>query len=535
MKKLTQEARRGLWLRVIEPWLDTIQARANRPDTYARTLTGARRMILPEIRADFSVEQTRKDVMKFVLAPATPKRAILDLIMYFLVEINQDERDLGVNFAQALADFDLGFELEGNELRPTAPWHEGWDLVRSLGGGGHGRTAVVRRVGDDDGPECVVKVLKQPTDPERRARLQREVVALRNVSDPGIPKLVDTNCDGASDDDELFCVMEFIRGSTVEDTVKKHGPVSIDQALICTMALVKIVEVCHEHGLVHRDIKPDNIVLRNDDLTHPVLIDFGLSVQIDEQGMLTATEQDVGNRFLSLPEHHSPGDDKRDPRADLTMCVAILFYLVTGRRPGTLEDGAARMPHERSDVRERLATIPDRQLVALTRLFNASFAKRVTDRVQTADDLLVLLAAVHHGEDSGTSTLSGRRSIARRVGRACPARSRISRTSWPPSPAEPVDSMRPADGSTSGTPKPRPMGSGRRRSRCSSRRSGRRAADHCVAAIGREEIPAYNLALHRASDPVRSKGGIARSSVHRAISERTMRFARGPRRDVAHW
>ena len=283
-----------------------------------------------------------------------------------------------------------------------SPWEAGWKKRKELGEGGHGRTSIVYRRDGTEPTWRVLKVLKKPKDPERRARLAREVAALRKLDCPGVPRLIEDNCDAANNTDDLYAVMEYVPGPTLEQYMKADLR-PLDKALAITEAIVMIVECSHRGGLLHRDIKPDNIVLRDGYPTKPTLLDFGQSVDVQEEGHLTETEQQLGNRFLGLPEHRTPGDDKRDARADITLCAGLLFYMLTGRQPMTLEDGEGRSPHKRPDVQAQLAAIEDRYLVPLTRLFDSAFRPRVSERPQTIDDLRMLLASVRHGSEATTA------------------------------------------------------------------------------------------------------------------------------------
>ena len=85
--------------------------------------------------------------------------------------------------------------------------------------------------------------------------------------------------------------------------------------------------------------------MRGGSKSDPVLIDFGLSFNIeDDEVAATPTEQQVGNRFLALPELTTPGSEKRDPRADLASCCGIFYFALSGDQPMTLRDGLLKRP-----------------------------------------------------------------------------------------------------------------------------------------------------------------------------------------------
>lgn len=287
--------------------------------------------------------------------------------------------------------------VNARKRRPKKPWSERWETLRDLFTGGSGTTKVVReRHSGGDTTERVLKILNRPADPDRRGRMKREVHALRSLEVEGVPRLVDANED-ATDGELLYIVTAFVPGPRLEDRVKE-GLFTLDDALDLVEALLGIVEQVHAAGIVHRDIKPDNIILRDGNHRTPSLVDFGLAAA-DGQEMTTKTEHQVGNRFLGLPELHTPHDDKRDPRSDITYCCGVLFYALTGCQPMTLLDGSNRPPHRRPQVDPAFGEIEHTRLLALTELFNTGFAYGVADRFQTADEFRMALSLVrspHH-------------------------------------------------------------------------------------------------------------------------------------------
>ena len=114
------------------------------------------------------------------------------------------------------------------------------------------------------------------------------------------PAGLDTTTIPASD------LMEWIEGLTLAQAVSR-GALDIDTTLAITQVLLRTVAKCHEANIHHRDLKPDNVVLRDGDLRAPVIVDFGMSwAKPDgEDGRKFETDagQELGNRFLRLPEH----------------------------------------------------------------------------------------------------------------------------------------------------------------------------------------------------------------------------------------
>lgn len=154
------------------------------------------------------------------------------------------------------------------------PWDENWQKVRQLPGGGQGDTWVVKRRGDTD-EEYVLKVLRKQEDTERRKRMYREVQALRLLQHPSIPRVVESNTDQYADSEvPLYFVANYIEGQTLEARVSQER-LRPDEAVRLVIQIADTLHFCHQNGFIHRDIKPDNIVLRGGNINEPALIDFG--------------------------------------------------------------------------------------------------------------------------------------------------------------------------------------------------------------------------------------------------------------------
>lgn len=114
--------------------------------------------------------------------------------------------------------------------------------------------------------------------------------------------------------------------------------------------------------------------------------------------------QEIGNRFLRLPELSAGSRLRQDPRSDLSFAAGILFYGLTGRNPNILQDAEGRLPHQRSAALATLKSAVGARLPRLLSLFDDAFAPRITDRFTTADTMLAGLDRVMEPRplDSGT-------------------------------------------------------------------------------------------------------------------------------------
>ena len=198
-----------------------------------------------------------------------------------------------------------------------------------------------------------LKAIKAKSKSERRVRFFREASAYDTIRAQGIPRLIESNAHRWENAEvEPYVATEFIKGPTLRQWREAQPRVEVSIAIETSRVLLTTLSACHAGGVVHRDVKPDNIILADGDPGRPVLLDFGLNYhEIEGVGFQTEHGQEVGNRFLRLPELSAGSPLKQDPRSDLSFVAGILFYMLTGQNPDVLQDAeghpspsAARQP-----------------------------------------------------------------------------------------------------------------------------------------------------------------------------------------------
>jgi serine/threonine protein kinase len=243
---------------------------------------------------------------------------------------------------------------------------------------------------------------------ERRYRMQQEVQLLNLLDGVGVPRVHSSNVEEwRSVGTPMYTVMEWVDGPTLADFCNGI-PQSIGTAMSVVRGLAETVARCHSVEVLHRDIKPDNIILRAKMTAQPVLIDFGMgwATSNDSENteeFLTDANQELGNRFLRLPEY-APGHHIRDSRSDVTMLVGIFFYLLTGVAPRLLLDGSGRMPHESQLQKFPQETIADSRWERIRRFFNVGFQQRVDMRCADIEELKAALASLSDTVSSEMTT-----------------------------------------------------------------------------------------------------------------------------------
>lgn len=282
-------------------------------------------------------------------------------------------------------------------------WKIRWEKIDELDGGGQGEAYRARR--HSDGKIGFLKIIKSKNDPERRARFFREATAYDSFGVDGIPKLIESNAHRHADNGVTpFIVTEFIMGATLRSWRESQASVSIETAVTITSRLLATLQACHAEGCVHRDVKPDNIILQDGDPARVWLLDFGISyhdlADIDFQ---TEHWQEVGNRFLRLPELSAGSLSKQDPRSDICFAAGILFYLLTGDHPDVLEDSEGRLPHQRSLAMTKLQHAAAFRLTRLLSLFDEAFATRMVNRFATVQAMRERMDKIMQDEPTSSS------------------------------------------------------------------------------------------------------------------------------------
>jgi len=261
--------------------------------------------------------------------------------------------------------------------------------------GGQGEVRQVRHVAN--GCEGALKRLHadKAAQRERRYRFLTEVSGLRAMNGNGVPAVLDANeqawLDKAAN---LYLVMEFIEGPTLGELVGRSRP-SLDQAIACTARLLEILAAGHALPLHHRDLKPDNVIIRRSDWADPVLVDLGIAWHgVSDSGYATPVGKELGNRFLRLPEF-APGGDHYDHRSDVAMAGGLLFFMLTGKAPRSLLDHQNRHPHQAEPSAVPLQITVDARWPALSRILTVCFQQNIAARFRDAGEMRAQLLALN--------------------------------------------------------------------------------------------------------------------------------------------
>jgi serine/threonine protein kinase len=249
-----------------------------------------------------------------------------------------------------------------------------------------GQGDAFRACRNSDEQIAFLKTIKAKKDPERRARFFREANAYDTFRIDGVPHLIESNAHLHKDMAfEPYIATSFVIGPTVRKWRETEKGASLDTAVLATQRLLGILGACHDGGCVHRDVKPDNLILEAGDPSRLCLLDFGLNYHdLPDIDFQTENWQEVGNRFLRLPELSAGSLLKQDPRSDLSFAAGILFYLITSESPDVLQDAEGRLPHQRSGALAKLQAVAGRRFPRLASIFDSTFAPVMADRFSNA-------------------------------------------------------------------------------------------------------------------------------------------------------
>lgn len=158
-------------------------------------------------------------------------------------------------------------------------------------------------------------------------RFVEEIRATANLQHPHILPLFDSG----EADGFLYYVMPYVEGPSLRDRLDREGPLPIDDAVRITGEVADALDHAHRHGVVHRDIKPGNILLQEG---HALVADFGIAqfVESDLGERLTETGRSVGTPRYMSPEQAS-GERNVDRRTDVYSLGCVLYEMLTGRPP----------------------------------------------------------------------------------------------------------------------------------------------------------------------------------------------------------
>src|SRR5690625_825157 len=274
-----------------------------------------------------------------------------------------------------------------------------YEVGELIGRGGMAEVHVGRDV--RLGRTVAIKILREDLarDPSFQTRFRREAQSSAALNHPSIVAVYDTGEDvstsaNGSAVNVPFIVMEYVEGHTVRDILRQGNPVPIDEAIEITIGVLSALEYSHQAGIVHRDIKPGNVMITPQGAVK--VMDFGIARALaDSAATMTQTQAVIGTAQYLSPEQAR--GEQVDTRSDLYSTGCLLFELLTGQPPCQGDSPVAvAYQHVREQPQRPSAIagdIPD----ALDRITLMALAKDRDQRYATAAQFRSDLEAALHG------------------------------------------------------------------------------------------------------------------------------------------
>ena len=241
----------------------------------------------------------------------------------------------------------------------------------------------------DLGEIVALKLVRSETmqnDPNALERLKDEVRLARRISHRNIARTHDFGeADGI-----YFVTMEYVAGTPLKELLRTRGRLPVDATISVGKQLCRALEAAHEQGIIHRDVKPQNILVAPDGLVK--VMDFGIARAVERKKGMTQTGLVVGTPEYMAPEQLM--GEPIDHRVDLFAAGVVLYECLTGHRPHEGETPMALVSKVLTEVvvppHEVAADVPQ----ALSRLVARALARDPAERPRSAGEMYEELARI---------------------------------------------------------------------------------------------------------------------------------------------
>ncbi|HUK90610.1 MAG TPA: protein kinase, partial [Blastocatellia bacterium] len=264
-------------------------------------------------------------------------------------------------------------------------------ILDYVGGGGFGS---VFRAEDLNSPGRIVAIKELHKKHSRSAvikqRFFQEALAMARLDHPNLPRIYTFGEDNGS----YYLVMEFVYGRPLSEEIQHTGPIPEQRAVQIITQVLEAVSYAHKNGVIHRDLKPDNIILTNDNGSPGVkVLDFGIAKMVGGEN-LTMSGEGFGTPTYMSPERIGGGSDL-DRRTDIYSIGIILFEMLAGQVPFATKSTDPLFYWTEMRRLHESEPLPDLSSLGvspgLQQVFRKAAAKRLEDRYSTADEMLAVL------------------------------------------------------------------------------------------------------------------------------------------------
>jgi len=259
-------------------------------------------------------------------------------------------------------------------LRPGQLLQERYHVVSELGRGGMG--AVYKAMDIRLNITVALKELTAQIDldtntlQDLRDQFRQEATILARLTHPHLVGVTDFFQEGRN----VYLVMQYVEGMSLSDIIKRDGALREDQVLVWAAQLLDALSYCHSHSIIHRDIKPQNIIINTSG--QAVLVDFGLVKLWNPNDPRTRTAmRGIGSPQYAPPEQYESTAGHTEPRSDIFSLGATLYHALTGQSPPTATLRIAS-PEEFVRIRVLQNSVSSRTAAAIERAMELVRTKR---------------------------------------------------------------------------------------------------------------------------------------------------------------
>lgn len=226
--------------------------------------------------------------------------------------------------------------LEGHIL------HERYKIIKTIGGGGMANVYLANDIILNRDVAIKVLRLEYANDDEFIERFDREAKAATSLSHPNIVNIYDVG----EEENILFMAMEFVDGLTLKEYIQKNGPLKVEEAIKIMRQLTDAIAHAHVNGLIHRDIKPQNILI--DEHGNAKVTDFGIALALSATS-LTQTNSVLGSVHYLSPEQARGGMSTK--KSDIYSLGIVMYELLTGELAFSGESAVSvALKHLQNDI-----------------------------------------------------------------------------------------------------------------------------------------------------------------------------------------
>jgi serine/threonine protein kinase len=259
---------------------------------------------------------------------ALPAATVVGLCPVCVDAVTIDEPQASPSSVQDAAT--LPPRAQQSDASPGPPRRQfgNYEIVEEIARGGMGVVYKARQTSLNRTVALKMILSGQWATPDARQRFRQEAEAAANLQHPNIVGIHEVG----EHDGQQFFSMDFVDGRSLAELVRT-GPLSTERAAACVKSIAEAVHFAHQRGILHRDLKPQNVLVDSDDRPH--ITDFGLAKRVADDSGLTRTGDVLGSPSYMSPEQASSQREDLGPTSDIYSLGAILYELLTGRAPFT--------------------------------------------------------------------------------------------------------------------------------------------------------------------------------------------------------